>query len=57
MEETFDKVMSRYQGNNNEKPIYLTVNVSNKKLGHILLDDLRDMKRQTGNGLEALVGG
>ena len=57
MEETFDKVMSRYQGNNNDSPINLTVNVNNKKLGQILLEDLRNMKRQTGNGLEALVGG
>lgn len=57
MEETFDKVMSRYQGNNNDKTINLAVYVNNKKLGQILLDDLRDMKRQTGNGLEALIGG
>ncbi len=57
MEETFNKVISRYQGNNNNKPIYLTVNVGNNKLGQILLEDLRNMKRQTGNNLEALVGG
>lgn len=57
MEETFDKVMSRYQGNNDERPINLAVYVSNKKIGQILLEDLREMKRQTGNGLEALVGG
>ena len=57
MRETMEEVFSKYQGNNTEKPIYLTVNVSNKKLGQILLDDLRDIKRQTGNGLEALVGG
>ncbi len=43
--------------NNNNKPIYLTVNVGNNKLGQILLEDLRNMKRQTGNNLEALVGG
>ena len=57
MEETFDRVMARYQDNNNGQPIYLTVNVGNKKLGQILLDDLRDRKRRTGSGIEALVGG
>lgn len=57
MEETFDKVMSKYQENNDGQPIHLTVNVGNKKLGQILLDNLRDMKRQTGSDLEALVGG
>ena len=57
MEETFDRVLSRYQDNNSGQPIYLTVNVGNKKLGQILLDDLRDRKRRSGNGIEALVGG
>ncbi len=57
MEETFDKVMSRYQGDGQTINLDLTVNVSNKKLGQILLEDLRDMKRRSGNGLEALVGG
>ena len=57
MEETFDRVLSRHD--NNEQPISLnlTVNVSNKKLGQVLLDDLRDMKRRSGKGIEALVGG
>ena len=58
MYDTMKKALSESDiGNNNDRPIYLTVNVSNKKLGQILLDDLRDIKRQTGNGLEALVGG
>lgn len=57
MEETFDRVLSRYQDSNNSQPIYLTVNVGNRKLGQILLDDLRDKKRRTGSGIEALVGG
>ena len=57
MEETFDRVLSRYQDSNNSQPIYLTVNVGNKKLGQILLDNLRDRKRRTGSGIEALVGG
>ena len=56
MEETFDRVLSRYQSDDNQ-PIYLTVNVGNAKLGQILLDDLRDMKRRSGKGIEALVGG
>lgn len=58
MEETFDRVLSKHQDNNSSgQPIYLTVNVGNKKLGQILLDDLRDRKRRTGSGIEALVGG
>lgn len=57
MEESFNRVFSKYQGNSNDSPIHLTVNVNNKKLGQIVLEDLREMKRQTGNGLEALVGG
>lgn len=57
MEETFDRVMSRYQDNNNSQPIYLTVNVGNTKLGQILLNDLRNMKRRSGKDIEALVGG
>ena len=57
MEETFDRVLARYQDNDNSQPIYLTVNVGNKKLGQILLEDLRDKKRRSGKGIEALVGG
>lgn len=57
MEETFDRVFARYQDNDNSQPIYLTVNVGNQKLGQILLDDLRNMKRRSGKGIEALVGG
>ena len=56
MEETFDRVLARYQDNDNSQPIYLTVNVGNEKLGQILLNDLRSKKRQTGKNLEALVG-
>ena len=54
MEETFDRVLSRYQ-NEDTAPIYLTVNVGNAKLGQILLDDLRNMKRRSGKGIEALI--
>ncbi|MFQ8988000.1 MAG: hypothetical protein ACLR6T_04880, partial [Intestinibacter sp.] len=57
MEETFDRVFARYQDNDNSQPIYLTVNVGNTKLGQILLDDLRNMKRRSGKDIEALVGG
>lgn len=57
MRDTFEDVLSNYSGNNNDRPIYLTVNVGNKKLGQILLDDLRDRTRRTGKDLEALVGG
>lgn len=57
MRDTFEDVLSNYSGNNNDRPIYLTVNVGDKKLGQILLDDLRDKKRRTGKDIEALVGG
>ncbi len=57
MRDTFEDVLSNYSGNSDDRPIYLTVNVGNKKLGQILLDDLRDKKRRTGKDIEALVGG
>ena len=57
MRDTFEDVLSNYSGNNNDRPIYLTVKVGNKVLGQILLSDLRDMKRRTGKDIEALVGG
>lgn len=57
MRDTFEDVLSNYSGNNNDRPIYLTVNVGDKKLGQILLDDLRDKKRRTGKDIEVLVGG
>lgn len=57
LRDTFEDVLSNYEGNNNDRPIYLTINVGNKKLGQILLDDLRDTIRRTGKDIEALVGG
>ena len=52
-----EDVLSDYGGNNNDRPIYLTVNVGNKKVAQILIDELKDKKRRTGEGIEALVGG
>lgn len=49
-------IMAYKEGNNNDRPIYLTVNVGNTKIGQILLDNLRDMKRQTGKDIEAIIG-
>lgn len=57
MRETFEDVLSNYNNENNDRPINLTVNVGSTKLGQILLDNLRDMKRQSGKDIEALVGG
>lgn len=57
MEESFDKVLSRHEGNEQPISLNLTVNVSNARLGQILLEDLRNMKRRTGKDIEALVGG
>lgn len=48
---------AQFFNNNDGQTINLTVNVGNKKLGQILLEDLRDKTRQTGKGIEALVGG
>jgi len=57
MRDTFEDVLSNYSGNSDDRPIYLTINVGNQKLGQILLNDLRDKKRRTGKDIEALVGG
>ena len=35
--------------------IPLTLNVGNKRIGEILLEDLKNITRQTGKGIEALV--
>ena len=55
MEDVFDKVLSKYVDTNNQS-INLSVYVSDKKLGQILLDDLRSAKRRSGKDIEALVG-
>lgn len=57
MRETFEDVLSSNEWSGNSPVIDLTVNVSNERLGRILLDNLRSMKRQTGQDLEVLVGG
>lgn len=57
MRETFENVLANHEWNNNGQTIDLSVYVGNEKLGRILLNDLRDMRRQTGQGIEALVGG
>ncbi len=55
---TFEDVLSDFASlDNNDRPINLTINVGNKKLGQILLDDLRDKTRRTGKDIEALIGG
>ncbi len=53
--ETVEEALKNAGGNNQK--IELSVYVGNKRLGEILLDDLRNRKRQTGKDLEALVGG
>lgn len=58
MAETFDEVLSNHEfSSRGNSPIQLAVYVGNKKLGDILLDNLRDIRRQTGSNLEAIVGG
>ena len=48
---------SDLSGNNNDRPLQITVKVGESKLGQILLNDLRNMKRASGKDIEALVGG
>ena len=48
---------SDFSGNNDDRPLQITVKVGESKLGQILLDDLRNMKRASGKDIEALVGG
>lgn len=55
MADTFEGVLSKFNGN--AQSINLTVNVGNEKLGRLLLDDLRSMKRKTGKDIEAIIGG
>lgn len=58
MAETFEDVFANHDFNsNNGQPVQIIVNVGNKRLGDVLIEDLRDRKRQTGNGIEVLVGG
>ena len=58
MRETVEDVLSDFASlDNSDRPINLTINVGNKKLGQILLDDLRDKTRRTGKDIEALIGG
>ena len=58
MRETIEDVLSDFASlDNSDRPINLTINVGNKKLGQILLDDLRDKTRRTGKDIEALIGG
>lgn len=55
---TFEDVLSDFTSlNNSDRQINLTINVGNKKLGQMLLDDLRDKTRRTGKDIEALIGG
>ena len=58
MRETFSEVLDNHEfGKASGEVIQLSVYVGNKKLGEILLDNLRSIRRQTGQGIEALVGG
>ena len=55
LKETFSDVLSDYASENNQS-INLNVYVSEEKLGQIMIDNLRDMKRRSGKNIEALVG-
>lgn len=57
---TYDSILSALSdmnsNDNNDRPIYLTIKVGDRTLGEILLNDLRNIKRQTGKDIEAIVG-
>lgn len=59
MYDTMRRAIEDSDTNNNssDRPINLSVYVANTKLGQILLDDLRDIRRITGKDIEAIVGG
>lgn len=57
MIDMLEDTLSNYEENSKPISLNLTVNVSNRKLGQILLEDLRDRKRRTGKDIEVLVGG
>jgi phage-related protein len=48
MEETFDKVMSKYQGNNNGQPLHLQMYWGSKKIVDEIIDGINEKTRQTG---------
>ncbi len=54
--ETFDTVLSNHEWNRESStaPINVSLIVGNTKLGEILLEDLRSIKRQTGKNIEAI---
>ena len=57
---SYDSILSALSdmnsNDNNDRPIYLTIKVGDRTLGEILLNDLRNKKRQTGKDIEAIVG-
>lgn len=57
---SYDSILSAISdmnsNDNNDRPIYLTIKVGDRTLGEILLNDLRNIKRQTGKDIEAIVG-
>lgn len=48
MEETFDRVLSKYQGNNNGQPIHLQMYWGSKKIVDEVIDGINEKTRQTG---------
>ena len=57
LRETFDDVLLEHEANKSisNNQMQLAVYVGNKKLGEILLEDLKNIKRQTGKNIEVLV--
>ncbi len=57
---SYDSILSALSdmnsSSNSDRPIYLTIKVGDRTLGEILLNDLRNIKRQTGKDIEAIVG-
>lgn len=57
---SYDSILSALSdmnsSSNSDRPIYLTIKVGDRTLGEILLNDLRNKKRQTGKDIEAIIG-
>lgn len=57
---SYDSILSALSdmnsNDNNDRPIYLTIKVGDRILGEILLNDLRNKKRQTGKDIDAIIG-
>ena len=58
LRETFLEALSDAQfGGSGQQSLTLPIYIGNERIAQILIDDLREMQRETGQSLEVLVGG